>query len=57
MIKACLNDFDHIFSIELDKKLYEDAKIKFKEIKNLSLYCGDSGIELKKVISNLEGST
>tara|TARA_A100001015_G_scaffold298886_1_gene382222 strand:- start:3023 stop:3643 length:621 start_codon:yes stop_codon:yes gene_type:complete len=57
MIKACLDEFEHLFSIELDKTLYENAKIKFKENKKLSLYCGDSGVELKKIISNLEGST
>jgi hypothetical protein len=42
--------FSEIYSIELDKTLYEKCVNRFKENKNIHLLCGDSSIELLKVL-------
>ena len=42
------------FSIELDKQYYERAFFKFKEVENVQLLNGDSGIMIHKVLEDLD---
>jgi hypothetical protein len=54
MVEAMKDVFDRIYSIELSRELYEKAKRRFKGVKYIELICGDSGIELKSVMSKLD---
>ena len=54
MVEAMKADFDRIYSIELDEELYEKAKERFKRVKHVKLICGDSGIELRRVMNKLD---
>ncbi|MBC2744401.1 MAG: hypothetical protein HGJ93_15505 [Desulfosarcina sp.] len=53
MVEAMKDSFDRIYSIELSKELYENAKGRFKGIKYIELIHGDSGLELRKIINKL----
>ena len=53
MIEALKDEFDQIFSIELDKDLYVGAVRKFSGYKHINLYYGDSSEELSKVTQEL----
>ena len=50
MIEAMKDSFDLIYSIELDRYLYERAKERFTSARNVEIIHGDSGVELKKVV-------
>ena len=54
MVEAMKDVFDHIYSIEISKELYELARERFKTVKHIELINGDSGVELKNVIDKLE---
>ena len=45
--------FKNIYSIELSIKLYKNCCDKFKDNKNVHLFCGDSGKILGNVINNI----
>ncbi len=47
MVEAMKNDFDQIYSIELSKELYEEAKWRFKDEKQIELIHGNSGIVIQ----------
>jgi len=54
MVEAMKKIFDHIYSIELSKELYEQAKKRFKGVKKIELICGDSGIELRNIMNKID---
>lgn len=54
MVDAVKKSFDRIYTIEIDKKLYQRAKNKFNKNTNVSVLLGDSGKLLKKVIHKLD---
>lgn len=45
--------FQNLISIELDEKLYEKAKARFKNDKHIKLYQGDSGVILQTVLKEI----
>ncbi len=53
MIQAMKTDFDRIYSVELSKALHEEAIIRFKGADNIELIHGDSGVELKRIMSRI----
>jgi len=54
MLDSCKNLFDKLYSIELDKKLFEEAKEKYKDDPKVVNICGDSGVELKKLMDKID---
>lgn len=57
MVEAMKVDFDRIYSIELDKDLYEKALMRFKGIDNIELVHGDSGTELERIMDKINQAT
>lgn len=53
-IDSVVNQFDKIYSIELDKKLYRRAKRLFAKDKNVKLIFGDSGIKIRKILTEIK---
>lgn len=53
MVWAQLNNFKKIYSIELDKKLWENAVERFRGSSHVTILQGDSGKVLKDVIKEL----
>lgn len=52
MVYASKNVFRKIFSIELNKTLYEQAKREFSRFSHISIIWGDSGQVLPKILAN-----
>ena len=52
-IESCKSTFKKLISIELDQKLYEAAKDRFKKHKHISIYHGDSGEVIEKVLTDV----
>lgn len=57
MVEAMKEVFDRLYSIELSKELYQKAKERFKGYEHIEIICGDSGIELGRVMSKLDQPT
>lgn len=57
MVDAMKNVFNHIYSIELSPNLFEKARKRFKDQKNVEIIHGDSGKELEKIIPRLNNPT
>ena len=53
MVEAMKHVFDHIYSIELSKELFEKAKKRFKGLKHVELIHGDSGIEFRNLMDKI----
>jgi len=53
-VSALEGDFAEIYSIELDDRLYERAKRKFRNHRNVHVVHGDSAIELPLLISGID---
>lgn len=53
MVRACLDQFERIISIELDAKLYLQAKAQFAKQPHITLLQGDSGEVLVDVLAEL----
>lgn len=53
-IDATKNTFSRIYSIELDKKLYQRAKNKFKRFQNINIIWGDSSIILPELLKKTD---
>jgi len=53
MVEAMKNNFDHIYSIELSKELFDEATQRFKATPNIELIHGDSGKLLATVMNKL----
>lgn len=54
MVNALKDNFKYIYSIEIGKDLYEQAKKRFENACNVELILGDSGRELKRVMEKLD---
>ena len=54
MVEAMKKVFDRIYSIELDKGLYEEARKRFKGEKHIELICGDSGVEIINLMNKID---
>lgn len=54
MTNAVKNTFDSIYTIELDRKLYERARNKFKRVKKIQVLQGDSAKVIAKVLKEIE---
>lgn len=54
MIDAMKEAFDRIYSIELSEELYLQARRRFSRKPHIHLIWGDSGVELKRVVSELD---
>ena len=54
MVKAQLNSFEKVYSIELSKPLWTQAKYRFKERKHVSLLQGDSSYVLPELLENVD---
>lgn len=50
MVKACLPSFSKIYSIELDKTLFEKAVNTFRSKSNVKILNGDSGVKLPEIL-------
>ena len=57
MVYAQLKNFETIYSIELDKSLWEKAVIRFENCKNVQILNGDSGKVLSQVVPKLDAQT
>lgn len=53
-IDALKRNFQKIISIEISQSLFELAKQKFKNIKNISLFLGDSGEMLPTILKDIQ---
>lgn len=54
MVEAMKPYFNQIYSIELGKDLYENAKKRFDGDKRIKIIHGDSGIELGNLVINIQ---
>ena len=54
MVLATKENFNRIFSIEIDKKLAKKTNKKFSKYSHITIIQGDSGEVLKDVISNIK---
>ena len=53
MVNAVMDTFNKIYSIELDKTLYEQAKKKFSKHHNISILHGDSSKVLPVILADI----
>ena len=53
MVKACLPSFSKVYSIELDKSLFEKAVARFKNSTNVKILNGDSGQKLPEILAEV----
>jgi len=53
MVSAMRFFFSLLYSIELDPKLAENAKVQFRKESNINITEGDSSIQLPKLLSTL----
>lgn len=54
MVYAMKDHFSFIYSIELSRELYVDAKKRFKGKENIKIIHGDSAIELRKLTTSID---
>jgi len=54
MIWAMRKKFKYIYSIELSKELYDKAKDRFSNIKNVKLIHGDSGKHIENILNRVD---
>lgn len=54
MVYAVKDNFDKIYSIELDEKLFENAKKRFLNFNHISILQGDSSKVLPKIIGHIK---
>lgn len=54
MVFAQKDNFEHIYSIELSEKLFEEAKKRFVNNKNVTILQGDSGKVLHTLIKEIK---
>jgi hypothetical protein len=57
MVEAMKNSFDHIYSIELSRNLFEKARERFQNAQNIQLICGDSGKTIINIINSINKPT
>lgn len=56
MIATLKRDFDQVYSIELSPELHAVAKHRFAGDSRINLVCGDSGVELPRILQRLTSS-
>jgi predicted O-methyltransferase YrrM len=54
MLEAMRKDFERLYSIELDEKLYKDAQKRFNGVNHIELIHGDSGVQLEFLLKKTE---
>jgi hypothetical protein len=54
MVNAMEDVFEKIYSIELSAEFYENARKRFDHCRHVTLIHGDSGIELKNVMEEID---
>jgi hypothetical protein len=54
MVSACKNSFKSVFSIELDKYLYECAVDRFRHDLKVKIVHGDSSIKLNEILNGIK---
>jgi len=54
-VAACLRHFDRIYTIELDRTLYESARNRFADEPAVTVIHGDSYTELERLASEVSG--
>jgi hypothetical protein len=57
MIRANRHTFSKIYSIELDERLFEQAKVAFARFSHVNLVHGDSGVQVRELVSTLKSPT
>jgi hypothetical protein len=55
MIAAQIDNFEHLYSIELSEELYNTAKDTFANQNKVHLLQGDSGVRLVEVLKDIRG--
>jgi hypothetical protein len=53
MVEAMKGTFDRIYTIELSKDLFEEARARFSGVKNVECIHGDSGVELGRILERV----
>ena len=54
MVNAVRKEFRRVYSIELDEKLYQRAKKKFRRFNHIVLFHGDSAVIIPKILSQIQ---
>ncbi len=54
MVGGVMSSVDRVYSIELSETLFDQAVSRFKGVDNVVLICGDSGVELRRVMDKLD---
>ena len=57
MVQAVSNEFEKIYTVELDKKLYRRAKFIFKNNRKIRVILGDSEKKLPVLINKIHSPT
>jgi len=57
MVEAQKRNFEKLFSIELGKKLYENAKKRFEKNQKIDILQGDSGKVLPQIMEKIDKTT
>lgn len=55
-VESLKDIFSKLYSIELDDKLYQDAKARFKENKKIAIIHGDRGKALSEILDTINDS-
>ncbi len=53
MVVSMKDKFEHIYTIELSRMLYEKVKRRFIKYSHIKPVCGDSGVELEKIMAEI----
>lgn len=56
-VREFKNRFDRLVTIEIEKSLADRAAAEFAACRNVEVVCGDSALELPRVVQNLTGPT
>jgi hypothetical protein len=54
-VAACLPHFEHVYTIELDRALYDAARARFADEARVTFIHGDSYTELRRIASKVGG--
>ncbi len=54
MVEAMKRHFDRIISVELSRDLFEQARERFRGQKKIELVCGDSAVEIERIVKSLD---
>jgi hypothetical protein len=54
MVEAMKRHFDRIISVELSRELFAQARERFGGQRKIELVCGDSAVEIEKIVKRLD---